>query len=383
MKNADLWLWYTEKTTMTRKVKLDLYREFNDIKKLYKAQEDDYKKFEYLSKESIDELCDKTKDYDALINLYKRNQVKIVTIDMDEYPQLLKNIYNPPLLLYCRGKFIDLNKKLCVAVVGTRKMTDYGKNIAYNFSKELAQAGVVVVSGLADGIDACAHRGAMDAGMPTVAVIGTGVNLVYPKVNAPLLKELLKTGMVISEYPLNSPPEKFHFPERNRIIAGVSAGTLVVEADIKSGSLITSKYAQEEGRDVFAVPGNINSIYSKGTNYLIKDGAYCVTCAEDIISQYRYKYDEFIISGMNEQEEHNNIEEFDYEQEKSQNDLERDILSADELILSVLSDEPMQIDEILEKTRIDISVLNSTLLIMELSGKIRKTAGNSYCIGNI
>lgn len=376
-----LWLWYTEKKTITKKIKYNLFKYFGNIEDIYNASRNDYKNVGFLSDKDIDCLCDKDlKDYELISELYAKNNVKLVSIEMDEYPSLLKHLSTPPLLLYCRGKFINLNERFCISVVGTRKITDYGKNCTRNITKELAESGAVIVSGMAVGVDSCAHWAALEAGMPTVAVVGTGVNMVYPKSNSRLMKEIIKTGMVISEYPLNSVPEKFHFPERNRIISGLSAATLVVEADIKSGSLITANYSLELGRDVFAVPGSIYSIYSKGTNYLIKDGAYVATCAEDIISPYREKYGDLIINGMNDINQHNNIEETSITKTpETPKKAEIDENMDDEnKILSVLSEESISIDDIFEKTGIPVSVLNQKLLLMELAGQIKKHPGNNY-----
>jgi DNA processing protein len=259
-------------------------------------------------------------------------------------------------------------------------MSVYGKNCAYNISKELAQKGAVIVSGLADGVDSMAHSGALDAGMPTVAIIGCGVNVVYPKKNAALMKRILEHGMVISEYPLCTNPEKYHFPERNRIIAALSPATLVIEANIKSGSLITAKLSCDLGKDVYAVPGSIYSAYSKGTNYLIKDGAYPVSCADDVFTPYKETYAEYIRAGMNDKKEHI------IENKMSPNEFisiklvdEESYADKDERkILSILSDTPVSMDFIYESLDMDISVLNTKLLMMELCGRIKKNPGNTY-----
>ncbi|MBQ7900440.1 MAG: DNA-processing protein DprA, partial [Clostridia bacterium] len=274
MNNTNLWMWFSQKEHISKKIKYQLLEDFYDIENIYEAQYEDFTEIEYLKPEAITQLCDKECDFDDIIRQYKANNVTILTPDMEEYPKQLLATGEPPFVLYCRGKFLDLNKFMCVSVVGTRKMSLYGSNCAYNLSKEMAERGVVIVSGMAGGIDSRAHRGALDAGMPTVAVIGCGVNVVYPRSNTKLMKEIMETGMVISEYPLDTQPLRHHFPERNKIISGLSVATLVVEADIKSGSLITAKHSYEYGKDVFAVPGNIDSPFCRGTNYLIKDGAY-------------------------------------------------------------------------------------------------------------
>ena len=370
-----LWLWYLDKSPITKKIKYDLYKHFGDIKALYEASKADYSSVEYLSEPAIESLCDKNLDqYTNLCDLYNRNEVTLLSIDKEEYPALLNHLNTPPLLLYCRGKFINLNERLCISVVGSRKVSEYGKICTKKITKDLAEGGAVIVSGMAYGVDSCAHWAALDAGMPTVAVVGTGVNIVYPKSNARLMKEIIKTGMVISEYPLNTEAEKYHFPERNRIISALSGATLVVEANIKSGSLITAGYALEVGRDVYAVPGNINTINSTGTNALIRDGAYLTTCGEDILQNMRPKYSDLIINGMNDRIRHNNIEEnivFTSQTDNTENIEENIIKNLDE-------SEPTSIDELCEKSGISIATLNQKLLLMELSGKIKKHPGNSY-----
>ena len=396
MDKINLWLWLSENGLMTKKIKHHLIEHFGDIESIYSAKRPDYEALDWLQLEQITSLCDK--DVRDMHSLYKQNGVTIVTLDSDEYPDLLRQAYMPPLVLYCRGKFINLNERLCISMVGTRKMTVYGKNCAYNISKELAESGVIIVSGMADGIDSVAHRGALDAGMPTVAIIGCGVNIVYPKKNASLMKKIMETGMVVSEYPLNSPPEKFHFPERNIIIAALSAATVVVEADIKSGSLITANRANELGKDLYAVPGSISSLYSKGTNAMIKDGASCATCAEDILFGCRARYADLLVAGMNDRIENNNIEstrdfktlEQEYVQKTNAGESDETLYGIDSTpvegdeakILKLITDKPISADFIHEKTGMDIGALNSRLLLMELSGKITKHPGNTYTISN-
>lgn len=396
MDKINLWLWLSENGLMTKRIKHHLLEHFGDIESIYSAERADYAALDWLQPEQITSLCDK--EVKDMHSLYEQNGVSVVTIDSDEYPEMLRQAYMPPLVLYCRGKFINLNERMCISMVGTRKMTAYGKNCAYNIAKELAEAGAIIVSGMADGIDSVSHRGALDAGMPTVAIIGCGVNIVYPKKNASLMQKIMKTGMVISEYPLNSPPEKFHFPERNIIIAALSVATVVVEADIKSGSLITASRANELGRDLYAVPGSIYSLYSKGTNAMIKDGAYCATCAEDILFGCRARYADLLIAGMNDRIENNNIEstrgfkslEHEYEQRKTADENDDTLYGGDSTpiegdeakILKLMTDKPISADFIHEMTGLDIGALNSRLLLMELSGKITKHPGNTYTISN-
>ncbi len=221
--------------------------------------------------------------------------IEEISINSKKYPEQLRNIYKPPLKLYALG-----NKELLyqkgIAIVGARKATQYGKNTAYKISSELSKQGINIISGLAIGIDTCAHIGAIqnvnnekvllnnsNIGR-TIAVLGSGIDKIYPKDNIELARNIIKSGgCIISEYPIGTKPEKIHFPQRNRIISALSIGVLVVEASKKSGALITAEFALEQGREVFAIPGNIDRIESEGCNELIRDGANMVTSYKDII----------------------------------------------------------------------------------------------------
>lgn len=213
------------------------------------------------------------------------NTSKIKTIKLEDnlYPEKLRNIYAPPKTLYLLGNAELLNQE-SIAIIGCRDCTKYGAENAYKFGYELAISNVCVISGLARGIDSYAHQGAIKAKGKTIAVLGSGLDIIYPPENAKLYKEIImNNGAIITEYPLGSKPEKYHFPERNRIISGLSDGVLVVEAKKKSGTMITVDFALEQGREVYAIPGNISSDSSYGTNELIKEGAIPVTNVNDII----------------------------------------------------------------------------------------------------
>lgn len=210
------------------------------------------------------------------------NNIKEITIESEKYPELLKQIYDPPKCLYVIGN-VDILNNPSIAIVGCREATEYGKKAATYFSYNLAKQNINIVSGLAKGIDSFSHIGALQAYGKTIAVIGSGLDIIYPKENEQLAKRIIEQGgAIISEYPLGTRPEKEHFPARNRIISGMSQGVLVVEAKEKSGSLITAEFAMEQGKEVYAVPGNINSLNSVGTNNLIKDGAIPVSKFTDL-----------------------------------------------------------------------------------------------------
>lgn len=208
-------------------------------------------------------------------------KIEEISINSKEYPQNLKNIYDPPKKIYLIGNK-DLLYQKGIAIVGARDATQYGKKIAYNLAKELSEQNIVIISGLAIGIDSYAHKGSLEKG--TIAVLGSGIDNIYPKENLELAREIIKNkGCIISEYPLGTKPERLHFPQRNRIISGLSDGVVVIEASKKSGALITAEFALEQGKEIFAVPGDINKKQSEGTNQLIKDGAILLTSATDIL----------------------------------------------------------------------------------------------------
>src|ERR671927_528075 len=212
----------------------------------------------------------------------------ILVLDDGVYPALLRETYDPPVTLYVKGAWAECLESPCVAIVGSRRCSTYGQNAALMLSRELAQRGVTIISGLAHGIDAAAHRGALEAGGKTVAVMGTGLDRFYPRDHGKLALEILaKGGALITQFPLGTPPVSENFPYRNRVISGLSLGVLVVEAAENSGSLITARLAMEQNREVFSVPGNITSRNSFGTNYLIKGaGAKLVQQWQDVVSEF-------------------------------------------------------------------------------------------------
>ena len=371
MNNTVLWMWLCESVKLKRIKQLLLLKRFQTIENIYNAGLCEYSESDFLTADEINLLLNK--DISSLVEDYKRLEsygVYTLTIDEPEYPELLRQLCDAPTLLYCKGKFVNMNEKLCISVVGTRKATPYGKSTALNISKSLASHGVIIVSGMALGIDTKAHEGALAAGAPTVAVVGCGLDTVYPTSNTKLMSEIEKTGMIISEYPIGTIPAKFHFPERNRIISGISQGTLVVEADIRSGSLITARCANEQGRDIFAVPGNINSIYSRGTNSLIKDGAHVATCAEDVLHEYTMNYTNRLIKGLNIPEPAHSEITTDLPDTDSKN--------PEDIILHILKGGSVHIDRICELSRLGAGCVNSALLLMELRGLIIKAPGGYY-----
>ena len=286
------WIWLSLRIGAGKGGFVELLSHFGSPENIYSADTAELLPFKNGNKDPrIDALLDKNLDKAYNIEKYCASKhIEILKYGERGYPALLMNLKKPPVILYAKGNIKDLDKRVCVGVVGTRKLTEYGRQSAYKIGYELASAGAVVVSGLALGIDSVAACGALDARGKTIAVLGSGVDHIYPASHKKLADEIVKNGLLVSEYPPLEGPTKISFPTRNRIISGMSQGTLVVEANMRSGALITAKDAILQGRHVYALPGNINNPNSNGTNALIKDGAIPVTCAADILENYRYIY---------------------------------------------------------------------------------------------
>ena len=255
----------------------ELYSEISDLKVLTARQLGKLK----------DKSLDKAKE---ILEFCEKNNISIITPDNSQYPKILLRIPECPLVLYMKGKLPDLSAKISIATVGTRKMTEVGKRCAYEFAYDLSKSGMIITSGMALGIDSIAHRAALDAMGSTIAVLGSGIDVIYPSQNADLYDEICEKGAIISEFSPGTPPLGHHFPVRNRIVSGISVGTLVIEAGERSGSLNTARHAFEQGRDVFSVPGPNGEYNNKGSNGLLKSGANTVTEAEDIIKFYSERY---------------------------------------------------------------------------------------------
>ena len=282
------WIWATLIKGIGARKKLKIINQFNSIEELYNATKE-----ELLDKEGIGENTakiilnqDKRKEVEQHLKYMNNNNIEIITIKEKEYPQILKQIYDPPIAIYLVGNKKILNN-LNIAIIGCRECSNYGKNIARQLAYNIAKNKINIISGLAKGIDTEAHIGTLEAREKTIAVLGNGIDTIYPKENVKIAKRIIQNGgAIISEYPLGTKPEKRNFPERNRIVSGMSKGRIVVEAKEKSGTLITVDFALEQGRDVFVVPGNLSSENSIGTNELIKQGAKIITDYRDVIEEY-------------------------------------------------------------------------------------------------
>lgn len=282
-----------------------------------------------------------------------------INISSEQYPLLLKQIHDPPPVLFVDGDVTLLNSK-CLAIVGTRKATRYGKDIARKFAKELAQCGFTIVSGLAEGIDTEAHKGALECGGRTIAVFGCGLDRIFPSSNVSLANEIARTGALISELPPGHPTAKWTFPRRNRIISGLSKGVLMVEGHYDSGAMITAKHAIDEGREVFAIPGDVALEQSKGPHWLIKQGAKLVEDVNDI------------------------LEEFDMARVSTGKSMEQltipDLSESEAKLLKVINKQPKHIDDISNEIGKPSSEALSMLSMLEIKGLVIQVPGKYFTV---
>ncbi|MDE6605851.1 MAG: DNA-processing protein DprA [Clostridia bacterium] len=307
--------------------------------------------------ESVDRPCELYDDYTVADNMIAKMEklgIKVLTIIDEDYPNTLKEIYDPPYTLYYQGDRNLFNSKDLLAVVGTRRVSAYGKNIMQNFAPVFVKSGFKIISGLARGVDSIGHRISLENNSPTVAVVANGLDICYPPENADMQRKIAENGLVISEYPMGAKPLQFHFPERNRIISALSQGVFIPEAGDKSGSLITADYAIEQGRDLFVVPGNIFSPQSAGCNKKIRELQAIITLTpEDVLDAL----------GKTANKNHAEAIQLDF---------------ASQTIVDILKDGALHFDEILEKSLMNIAELSSILSQLEILGVIRKLQGNNF-----
>ena len=331
---------------------------FGNLKRAWEASPEDLRRAG-LDNRSLQSLlaARSSLDLDREVERIANVGAHILTWESADYPQLLRETLAPPPVLYVKGR-ISEEDAWAVAIVGTRRSTAYGRQVTRGLATALARSGITIVSGMARGIDAEAHRAALEAGGHTIAVLGCGIDHIYPPEHRKLAAQIVAQGALVSDYPLGTPPEGTNFPPRNRIISGLSLGTLVTEAGKRSGALITANFASEQGRDVFAVPGSIFAPASAGTNALIQDGAKVTLRPEDVL-------EELNLTMVTEHTE------------------ARQVLPAGEpeaTLLKHLSHEPTHVDELGQRLSMPISDVTSALTLMELKGMVRQVGGMKYVV---
>ena len=380
------WLWLTELPGLTNQTRLALLRHFPTPEDVYYADPEEVLLTEDITREQAKLLEDKDcAGADRILADCQRLDLDLLTIQDAGYPNRLRNIYDPPCLLYVRGRLPAFDDEASIAVVGTRDCTPYGISSAEKLGYGLAAGGAVVVSGLARGVDSAALRGALRAGGTVTAVLGNGLDVVYPPENRYLYEDVAAAGALVSEYPPGTSPEARHFPVRNRIMSGLCVATLVVEAPARSGALITAGMALEQGRDVFAVPGPIDAPASVGCNRLIRDGAGLVTDAWDILGEYEPRFpDKLRREGAKETPAVLGYQARQKTEPKpvppsvsiSRNDYS---LTDDQIrLLRALTEEPMLVDDLIELTEIPTRRVLSALTVLEIEHLVTQHSGKRY-----
>ncbi len=357
------WVWLNSLPKLSPRRKLLLLEYYRCPEAIWSAGREELRQGGLLTEEQLEPVVAPVwrQRAEEALRTINRMGIKTITMHDENYPVLLKKIYDPPVVLYMLGSF-DREEK-AVAVVGSRRASPYGRDTARNLAYDLARQGVTIVSGMARGVDSAAHRGAIEAGGRTVAVLGCGLDRAYPYENKELMKKIAGAGAVISEYIPGTPPLAQNFPARNRIISGLCLGTVVIEAGEKSGSLITADFSLDQGREVFAVPGNVGSKYSVGTNNLLKEGAKLVTGAADVL------------------EELNLVQKFlkaEAEAKKTVNVLKG--LDRWELeLVKILEEEgSLHIDRIAARSGLSLNTVSSALTMLELKGLAEQLPGKVF-----
>ena len=414
------WIWLATRPGMNDRIKAEVLRQFGDPEDAYYADPGAYAAVDGMTEEAAALLRDKDlKDAKAILEDCENQNIGILTFQDALYPNRLKNIADPPLVLYYKGKLPEFDALPVIAVVGTREATPYGLKTAKNLGAQIARCGGLVLSGLANGIDTMAMRGALSAGKAVVGLMGCGVDVVYPANNRSLLLDTQRYGCLLSEFPPGTPPYKWNFPKRNRVISGLSCGVVVVEAPKRSGALITASQAAEQGRDVFVIPGNVDVAACAGSNALLRDGAIAVSTGWDILSEYvalfpdqirkdglpslqtLYPDEESAIRAAERPAEKvaqksRHLKNKDAEKPEADKkaidnepkslysekiDIEDPSLTGDErTILALLRDGERLVDDVIAESGLTSGTTLSTLTLLEVKGLIRRLPGRYVCL---
>ena len=403
MSKEQYWLWLVNLPSISSTKITLLLERFETVEKIYQAQKSDFEGIDKIGKREIDALCNK--DLAKANEIIKKlDEVGAYTLCFDDkhYPDMLRYCYEPPYVLYAMGEKLDFNNMLFISVVGSRECSDYGMDATDEICTALAENGVVIVSGMARGIDSAAHRSALKAGAKTVAFLGCGIDVVYPPENDELMRAIAQNGMVITEFAPTTAPYSKNFPIRNRLIGAFSRGVLLVEARENSGTLITANWALENGRDVFALPGDYNREGSAGCNELIKSGgAKLVMCAEDILEEYVYELENMDMGkygraepvfvevaarkqskkAHNENNSVNNESNKDNKRNIDVNNPRYDVLDEKQKhIIELLANGDMHIDQICRAVDMSASEAAAAMTLMELYGFVIALAGKMFAL---
>ncbi len=356
-------LWLSRIRGLSTQKQHELLEYFYSAENIFLATRVELQEVSNLNLKVINEII--TNQHVEVIQTYidelEKLNISYFTLNCEVYPKNLIDMIFPPLVIYYKGEIPKAD--LYISIIGSRRCTDYGKFVAHKFSKELAKENIVVISGMALGADTVAHLGCLEGGGKTIAVVGSGLDICYPKINEKLMAKIISNGCVMSEYPPGTPPVAGNFPLRNRIISALSDGLIVVEAAHRSGTMITVDYALEQGRTVFTVPGNITSKNSQGTNHLLRQGAIPLTDIKDILEEFSFKQEKIV-----------NIQDEGELNKKLQATLTDDEIK----VYKVLSFEPKTVDEITFLSKESIQTVLYLLTVLELKGAIKKINGQKY-----
>lgn len=388
------WLWLANLPKLGSQMKLTLLEHFGEPDKIYYSDKEEYFHVEGMTRSAAEALENKNlESADRILGDCDRLGLRIITKQDAEYPDRLRNIYDPPLLLYVQGRMPRFDEEVAIAMVGTRRASSYALEMGEKLAFQMAGMGAVIVSGLASGGDASAHRGALRAGGFTAAVIGGGHDIIYPRENQYLYEDIAARGVILSEYPPGTEHIGGHFPVRNRIISGLSLGVVVLEAPAKSGTLITAGRALDQGRDVFAIPGQVGDQRCAGSNQLLRDGAGVVTDAWDVLGHYAGQFPHKIRSlrmeeprrfggGAPEEKPEKKPVKKPAQPEKPLLDLSGDHgLTDDQLrIVRALDGRTVQVDDLVEETQIPTRRVLSALTVLELDRIVTQESGKRFSL---
>lgn len=410
------WVWLTTRHGLGSRYGRRLLDHFGEIESVYFADEGEYRLVPGLPEPVIQSLLDKSlAQTERLLETCFSKDISILTYADAAYPKRLKQIDDPPLVLYCRGRLPQVDSLPAVGVVGTRDATPYGLVTAKRMGYQLGRCGALLISGAARGIDSMAMTGALTAGRPVIGVLGCGVDIVYPRSNESLYRDILTNGCLLSEFPPGTPPEGQNFPRRNRIISGLACGVLIVEAPAKSGALITAHLALDQGRDVFVVPGNIDVPACEGSNALLREGATPVSQGWDVVSEYAALFPDKVIpyqrksavtayaGELREKAVESPVQEDKVAQKqaplqkksekKIDNPGKRAYIDLDGLLPKLSPDEAavaqrlkngtLHVDDVIEGTGLPVARVLASLTLLEVKGIVRQLPGKRYCLAQM
>ena len=380
------WIWFSQLEGLSQRQKMNLLRQGYEPEDLYHGQEESLQNLEGMQPDFVQALCQKDLSEARQIGEDCRQKgIHILTFRDAAYPNRLRHVEDGPVLLYYQGVLPDWDARPVIALVGTRKATPYGLRVGRSIAGQITACGGLVISGGAFGVDTAAMEAALEAGYPTVGVLGSGVDVVYPASNRRLFREVIAKGCILSEYPPGTKPEYWHFPQRNRIISGLSHGVLVVEAPRKSGALITARCALEQGRDVFVVPGNIDSATCEGSNALLLDGAQPVMSGWDVLSSYSARFPETVAKKDAPVVQEKTDEEATCDKKDIDNppkppysglmDRHEDLNEEERALLACLGAEPVLMDEVIARSNIPAANVLRLMTVLSVKGLVTMHPG--------